>query len=213
MPPTHWLKQIRIICLCLLLASPLLGLAQRHKDTLHHGDTLVIRTYKKTKLHTEEYYLNGELIAAQYWSYYKTTYGYSLYYLESKPWLEYRKEFYWDGQLKIESVFKKGKKHGYYNTYYPNGKQQCDCNFSNGKEDSLQTIYFDNGQIWTQRIYKNGKPWSVISNYDSLGHPLEKGSLKDGNGTLYLYDEKAVLIKIEHYKNGKYEKVELLPAP
>jgi len=187
----------------------LLVAAQRHQDTLYNGDTMVIRQFKNTKVKLEDYYIKGELMAFKLWWYNKKGYGYSFNDLRKlKPKIDYRKEFYLDGTLKIEGYFISGKKHGKYRTYYANGNQQCDCHFSNGKEDSLQTIHFENGQIWTQRIYKNGTIWEVLSNFNQQGTPMEKGTLKDGTGTLYLYDENAILLKIEYYENGRLKKVE-----
>jgi antitoxin component YwqK of YwqJK toxin-antitoxin module len=203
------MKDLRSSLLLLACFLPLLVIGQRHKDTLYSGDTMVVRQFKNTQMQVEDYYIKGEFSAFKLWWYNKTGFGYSLIDLRNtKPKIEYRKEFYLDGQLKIEGYFIKRKKHGKYRTYYANGNNQCDCNFSDDKEDSLQTIHFDNGQIWTQRLYKNGKPWEVLSNFNKQGAALEKGTLKDGNGTLNLYDENAVLNKIEYYENGLLKKVE-----
>ena len=65
------------------------------------------------------------------------------------------------------------------------------------------TFQYEDGKIWSERLYKNGSPWTVISNYDSLGNLQEKGTLKDGTGTLNIYNEKSKLIEIRYYKNGR----------
>lgn len=69
---------------------------------------------------------------------------------------------------------------------------------------NVKFIYrYNNGKLWRELIFKNGKPWTVISNYDLTGKPQKKGTLKNGNGTLYEYDEGSNLLRIEEYKNGE----------
>jgi hypothetical protein len=65
------------------------------------------------------------------------------------------------------------------------------------------TWYHDNGRLWSEREYRDGKPWRVISNYDRNGKEVEKGTLEDGNGTLFKYDELGKLTTIEKYHKGK----------
>jgi antitoxin component YwqK of YwqJK toxin-antitoxin module len=43
----------------------------------------------------------------------------------------------------------------------------------------------------------------IVSNYDRNGEPQHKGSLKNGYGTIILYDENGEKKGIERYKNGK----------
>ncbi len=63
-------------------------------------------------------------------------------------------------------------------------------------------IFHANGKLWTERIYKDGKPWKVLNNYDKNGQKTEAGTLDNGNGTLYVYNEDARLIFIQYYQNG-----------
>ena len=70
------------------------------------------------------------------------------------------------------------------------------------KLDGVDRYYHENGQIWIERIYDNGLLLNVIANYDSTGKKRDKGTLKDGNGTLNLYDENNTLKRIETYKDG-----------
>ena len=64
-------------------------------------------------------------------------------------------------------------------------------------------FYHKNGNLWTEVIYKERKPYTVLSNYDSNGNPVEKGTLINGNGSRYIYDEEGNLRKIIEYRNGK----------
>ena len=64
------------------------------------------------------------------------------------------------------------------------------------------TYYHTNGKIWSELYFKNGLFWKVISNYNSRGEKVERGTLKDGNGSRYIYNDEGVLLYIETFKNG-----------
>tara|TARA_R110000796_G_scaffold63858_1_gene147658 strand:+ start:6216 stop:7322 length:1107 start_codon:yes stop_codon:yes gene_type:complete len=66
-------------------------------------------------------------------------------------------------------------------------------------------FYYSNGNIWSERLYKNGFPWTVISNYDPKGNTQEMGTLKNGNGTLMIYNEKGDVISEDSYINGLFQ--------
>jgi len=65
---------------------------------------------------------------------------------------------------------------------------------------------YPNGSLWSEVIYKNGIPWEVISNFDPNGNAQDKGSLKNGNGELFIYDETGKKEVVQYFKNGKYVK-------
>ncbi len=65
-------------------------------------------------------------------------------------------------------------------------------------------FYYSNGNIWSKRIYKNGLPWTVMSNFDLNGNPQEKGTLKNGEGTLYFWNENGTYAEVLTFKNGDY---------
>ena len=71
-----------------------------------------------------------------------------------------------------------------------------------GLYEGLTVFYHSNGGLWSERIYRNGIPWTVLSNYDKYGASKEKGSLYEGDGSLYVYDNDGGLLHIEEYKNG-----------
>jgi len=68
--------------------------------------------------------------------------------------------------------------------------------------NGVYTYKYSNGKLWSEVLYKNGLPWTVLSNFDISGKPQEKGSLLNGNGTRYVYDEKGALISKFIYENG-----------
>ena len=65
------------------------------------------------------------------------------------------------------------------------------------------TFHYPNGELWSERIYKDGLPWTVLSNFKTNGEPQKMGSLKNGNGTLYIYNSREELEQIRVFKNGK----------
>lgn len=198
------------------------------------NDTLTVYSYKDNNhLEYEHKYLNKKLVSTKWWYYSDNGFGYI--YTENKKEknkIELRKEFNKDSSLKIEGILIKGKINGAYKTNYPNGQIECNCNYSKGKRDSIQvkyhsngqlnfigfyrngkqdgksTFYFQNGNKWSELVYEKGKLINVLYNYDINGMSKEKGSLKDGNGTLYIYNEEGELIEIEHYKKGKLKHTE-----
>jgi hypothetical protein len=66
------------------------------------------------------------------------------------------------------------------------------------------TFYYENGNEWSKRIYKDGLPWTVISNFDPDGNPQEKGTLKNGEGILYVWNHKGTMAEILTFKKGDY---------
>ncbi len=110
------------------------------------------------------------------------------------------------GQLISEEGFRFGILQGESRFYYDDGQLKMVENFSEGNTNGSYRYYYENGQLWTELETKDGKAWTVKSNYDRNGKAKDKGTLKDGNGTVKRYDEKGKLIAIEHYKNGELTK-------
>lgn len=134
--------------------------------------------------------------------------------------------YYPSGELKAQGFFRYGKAHGNVKSFYKDGKLMSDCHYKLGKKDSVQTYYYVNGQIsyvglmmsgkregthvfmhengklWQEIIFRNDMPWEVLTNYDADGKAVKMGTLKDGNGTLYIYEETGKLKDIETYANG-----------
>ena len=69
--------------------------------------------------------------------------------------------------------------------------------------NGIITIKYPNNNKWSSRKYENGRLLEVFYNYTSDGKEQDKGSLKNGNGTLNYYDLMGKLISIETYKEGK----------
>lgn len=66
----------------------------------------------------------------------------------------------------------------------------------------IQIIKYPNSNLWTRVEYRNGLIWNVLENLKPNGTPQNKGTLKDGNGSIFLYDEYGKLMIVETYKDG-----------
>ena len=208
-----------------------------HSDTIKSiiSDTMIVKLYNWSKLTDEQIYITGKLSFIRSY-FYRNKKGYYGYFTEDKrgirPKYEENKEFYSDGTLK-EVNFTKGI---FYNgprkTYYKNGNLKCDCYFKNGKRDSIQhghyesgqlqsnsnfknnkrdgyqIWYYENGQLKCEEFYQDGKLLEIKSLIDRFGNPLNKGTLKNGNGTLNIYSAEGQLSEIKNYKNSKLSKTQ-----
>jgi hypothetical protein len=47
---------------------------------------------------------------------------------------------------------------------------------------------------------------NILNCFDGNGKKLDKGTLKDGNGTLNVYDINGNLLEVQNFKDGKYIK-------
>ena len=112
------------------------------------------------------------------------------------------KEFYNDGNTKMIMEIKMGAPHGVYRTFYPDTKLEEEWNYVNGKASGTYKYFHPNGQLWVEKEYMNDLLVNVIVNYDSAGKIKDKGTLKNGDGTVKCYDDKGKLYMIEHFKGG-----------
>lgn len=123
--------------------------------------------------------------------------------LESKKFI-FQKTFYENGSVMQTGFYSPDTiMQGKWINYYPNGKVESITNYANGLKDGFFKSYHENGQLWTVIRYSKNKTMDIVSNYDRNGEPQRKGSLKNGYGTIILYDENGERRGIERYKNGK----------
>jgi antitoxin component YwqK of YwqJK toxin-antitoxin module len=116
----------------------------------------------------------------------------------------FQKAFYENGAVKQTGFYSPDTiMQGKWINYYPNEKVESITNYANGLKDGFFKSYHENGQLWTVTRYSKNKTMDIVSNYDRNGEPQRKGSLKNGYGTIILYDENGEKKGIERYKNGK----------
>jgi len=118
--------------------------------------------------------------------------------------LKYMQTYYESGQSKLTGYYINRKDmFGEWTNYYKNGQTASIVNYKTGKLNGKYQYFHDNGQLWTERTYNKGKLWNVHSNFDRKGKKKDKGTIRNGAGTLKVYDTEGNLIKTVEYKNGQ----------
>ena len=70
--------------------------------------------------------------------------------------------------------------------------------------------YYSNTQLKKVLLYENDLLTNCKEHYDKNANPLPIGTLQNGNGTFFSYDENGLNKKIFYYKNGKINKWKML---
>ena len=99
---------------------------------------------------------------------------------------------------------------GAYREYYPNGQLFVEGVYRRGKQDGEWTYYFDNGKVNRKAIYKEGKPDGAREIFRADGTLAAKRGFKDGvrDGEWITYDKTGKKpLSEEHYDNGKQDGV------
>lgn len=147
------------------------------------------------KVHTiEAYYQNGQTMYKNVNTTIKGKQGQMCY------------GYYESGKLKSKCFYFNDEPLGQYYTYLENGKIESIANYEDGKLNGDYKYYYDNGQLWTEEIFKNDNLMEILSNYNKKGKLQEKGSIKNGTGTVYNYDSDGKLLAIYNYIDGKQQK-------
>lgn len=128
------------------------------------------------------------------------------------------KEFYENGNLKVEGNFKEGKQHGSYKKYYSNGEIHIKGSYKDGELDGVRKTYYKNGELEKKEKYKAGKLHGSFKSYYENGELNVKTSYTNDtlDGDYEKYDDKGQLridasLKKglltgsykEYYSNGK----------
>ena len=157
------------------------------KGTLIHSETLV----NEKKIGIErDYWIDGTTIINE-----------TEYFEDTTKKIE--RTYYQNGHLKSEIILVNNIINGICKKYYETGVLQDEVNFTDGKFNGKRTYYYPNGKEWIVTEYKNDKAWTILTNYDSKGNKRDGGTLKNGSGTLILYNDDTTVREIVTYKNGE----------
>lgn len=113
------------------------------------------------------------------------------------------KIYYLNGKIYGNELYIKNLKIGTQTYFYPDGTIMEKITYDKGNRDGIQQFYHKNGQLWTERIFKNDLLLNVKGNYTENGKPRDKGTIKDGNGTVKHYNDMGKIYQIITYKKGK----------
>ncbi|GGB24356.1 toxin-antitoxin system YwqK family antitoxin [Puia dinghuensis] len=173
-------------------------------DSLDHKKRykLYEQTFKANKLNGEwrTYTLAGKLNNVQHYSNDSLDGLSRTYWIDGKSIVEERQ--YSNGRanyilrkysppdtLEREITFVNNAPNGAAKVFYPSGIVKDEVTLKDGALIGIRRYYYPSGKIWSEAEYKNGKPWTAIANYTADGQKRNPGTLKNGNGTMILYDD------------------------
>lgn len=123
-----------------------------------------------------------------------------------------KKEYYSNGKVKSETIYKDGKPNGQSTTYYENGKKDSEIAYENGIPVGRGIFYFEDGNLKEEIAYLDGLNDMKIRSY-YLNRNLYRTSRKE-NGrwaeTTQEYAPNGLLLKeVRFDENGgiKEEKI------
>jgi antitoxin component YwqK of YwqJK toxin-antitoxin module len=123
--------------------------------------------------------------------------------IENEVNLKLYQGFFESGKIMIEGNLTNNElRQGKWKTYYENGGLESEIEYQNDQMNGYYKLYHENGQLWSEKTYREGKPWEVISNYDSKGNRKDQGTLKNGTGSIKLYNDYGELDAVENYFQG-----------
>jgi antitoxin component YwqK of YwqJK toxin-antitoxin module len=113
-----------------------------------------------------------------------------------------RTTYFPNGKPQRQVTLVDGIPNGPAKTFYESGVVAEEVNLEQGEFNGIRRYFYPNGKLWIEELYKKGKHWTVIANYDATGKKRNPGTLKDGNGTLILYNEDGTVRETVTYSNG-----------
>ncbi len=185
--------------------------------------TLVLLCVSCTKIE-KTYYPDGNIQSSIPYRFGKEN-GTAYYYFDSPNTLE------------IEMEMKHGKKNGEFRRYFENGLLDTYCTYVNDSIEGVAINYTANGAKSQEFTYvhgiKNGphKAYHLSGDikiegqfknnlfdgkwtyYDERGVVVGEGSFKEGNGEVYFYDKRGLLLRLTRYINNKKDGAEEYYTP
>jgi antitoxin component YwqK of YwqJK toxin-antitoxin module len=93
------------------------------------------------------------------------------------PW----KEFYENGQLRSEGVYRNGNRIGKWRFYHANSSLEQEGSYNNqGNTDGLWKWYYDDGLLLREENFLNGNSEGIFTEFDERGNVIIQGEYVDG---------------------------------
>lgn len=93
------------------------------------------------------------------------------------PW----KEFYADGQLRAEGMYRNGNRIGKWRFYHPNASLEQEGSYNNqGNTDGMWQWYYDDGLLLREENFLNGNSEGIFTEFDESGNPIIQGEYVEG---------------------------------
>jgi antitoxin component YwqK of YwqJK toxin-antitoxin module len=106
---------------------------------------------------------------------------------------ETKKEYYENGNIKLEYKELSGKPDGQVKLYYETGELQGDINYSNGMQNGQSIIYYQSGKIMKEMTFIDGSQTDTMKIYYESGQLNEVSIIKN---------EKKEGYYIQYFENG-----------
>ncbi len=87
---------------------------------------------------------------------------------------EVKESFDRKNELRTETPYKDGVRHGIQKTFYPDGKLYSEVNFTNGNMNGVMKIYFPNGNVKVEANYKDGLLDGITKLYYENGNVMRE---------------------------------------
>jgi antitoxin component YwqK of YwqJK toxin-antitoxin module len=119
-------------------------------------------------------------------------------------------DYYINGWIKDEGIFKEGVVSGIHTSYYQNGNKSFFRNYINGVANGYSEEYFINGKLKQKGSFKNGKDDGIWIDYYSTGEIKRQTNFvnlvpdmsKDEKKFYDLQEKARALMKEEDYKGA-----------
>ena len=135
-----------------------------------------------------------------------------------EPYDGIKKEYYENGNLKIEAEFKNGKQNGIVKEYDKNGTLRVETKFKDGKQDGIRKEYSEQGHLIVESTFSNDKQHGITKAFYEQGKLKAEAEFNNGvvdgfsrqyyeNGNLQydgnIIDDKPEGITKFYYENGQ----------
>ena len=158
-------------------------------------------TKRKYEIGTAFYYYENGILKAK-GNYYKPNkanlFGERAMFKEGE-WTIYNEK----GNVLSTTFLKDNRQHGIQKNYHINGNVASNGFYKKGNIEGATSHFFINQQLHRKVEYKNGKVFNIVAFYDLKGNKINHGTLKNGYGTLKIYDlETGDLKEVATYEDG-----------
>lgn len=172
-------------------------------EYINGSTTYIVRTYYKSgKIKTEASFKNGLLNGISK-TYYENGQVQEITNISMNQGNGITRRYYESGKLMEVFNMINGQITGIVKYYYENGNLMQELNMTDGEIHGILKYYHENGNLWSIEEYKNGMRWNAIANYTNKGIKRNPGTLKNGTGTLILYNDEGEIKQILSIVNGQ----------
>ncbi len=85
-----------------------------------------------------------------------------------------------NGNLRAETPYQNGKRHGIEKFYYENGKLRAELPYQSGKAQDISKTYYESGNLESELPYQNDTVHGIAKAYDENGDLMLEIVYKDG---------------------------------